>query len=313
MNATFGDLVDAARALDDASRTQSAAQCLLRGTSRLRLEADILSGVRPLPAAAVELASLLKTDRGVPAVLSAWGRLAGASAVTVAAFTTTTTAAVSGKPLALFVTEAGLYLRGASPALTAQAEPMSLDAASLLLTQLSATESPTVYVSAEAAIPLDRLREVLRAIPDRFEMAFAVTLPKGTRLPTDAQASNEMLCPNGLPEPDAAEPEGDLEAQALRDALAPLRDSALSCALSAGGHAWLGGRLVLALRIGANAHVSDVCFSEDAILEPVLRRCIAAGARALTFPTPKPSGFVDISLPLQLELGGPTRQRPLCD
>jgi hypothetical protein len=184
-------------------------------------------------------------------------------------------------------------------------------AAGTLLTQLP--EPAIVYVSAEAGVQLSRLVAALRSVPNRFEVALAVALPKGTRLPAPAAASSELSCPDGLPAPADSEPEGSLDPAQLRAVLAPLRDASLSCALSAGGRALQGGRLELGIRIGADGRPRDVCTVRDAIGEALLRRCVVAAARELQFPAPNPPGFVDVQLPLELALEGPAAQRALCE
>jgi hypothetical protein len=116
-----------------------------------------------------------------------------------------------------------------------------------------------------------------------------------------------------LPAPGSAEHEGELDSAAAQRALAPLREAALSCALNAGGRALLGGRLVLALRIGANGRASESCFRTDEIAEVRLRRCVIAAARDLPFPQPSQAGFADVEIPLQITLQGPSPQRVRCE
>jgi hypothetical protein len=161
------------------------------------------------------------------------------------------------------------------------------------------------------------VRALLATVPVHFEVALAVALPKGSRLPPQPTAAGgdarESFCPKGLSQPAAGEAEGDLSASALRDALTPLRAAAATCAASSGGRAVLGGRMSLSLRIGADGRVREACISRDEIGEAMLRRCIAESARELVFPTPDPAGSVDVELPLDLALEGPAAQRPLCD
>jgi hypothetical protein len=168
-------------------------------------------------------------------------------------------------------------------------------------------------VTAERAIALRRLSELLKLVPNRHEVALAVALPKATRLPPPVADSGEGLCLNGLSEPAATEEEGSVDAAAAQRALAPLREAALSCALSSGGKALLGGKLVLGLRIGADGRAREACFVSDAIAEPVLRRCLLSSVRNLALPAPKPAGFADVHLPLQIELAGPKPQRASCN
>jgi hypothetical protein len=312
VHATFADLVDAARKLDGAGEGHSAAGCLLRGASvPTRLEADLLPGARPLPTVEAELGPTLEQQSGAIAVLSAWGNVAGEPGPILLAFTTTTPAAIKLPVIALFMTRSGTFVRAADPAVRAQTKALSASDATTLLSQLQTPAA--VYVTAERDTPLSGLAELLRGIPNRFEVALAIALPKQTRLPPTAAASTELLCPDGLPAPARGEREGGLDTEAARAAFVPLREAALSCALATGGRALLGGRLVLGLRIGADGKAAQLCFVSDAIAEPQLRRCLLSAARDLSLPTPQPAGFVDLNVPLEIALEGPSRQRISCD
>jgi hypothetical protein len=304
--------VDLARNLDAANHTQSQEGCLLASTPVAKLAADVLIATRPLPDAPKELATILLRAAGPPAILSAWGNTPGELPdVALAAFTTTTSGSAKAAPVGLIVTGKGVFLRGAQLPLRAHPEALDVGAAGALLAQLP--DPVIVYVSAESLVPIEQVVAALRSIPNRFEVALAVVLPKGTRLPASTERSQELLCPEGLPEPQADEPEGSLDAAALRPVLAPLRDAALQCALSTGGVALLGGKLELGLRIGADGRPRELCMVRDAIGELILRRCVIEAARGLKFPAPSPTGFVDLQLPLELALTGPSAQSALCE
>jgi hypothetical protein len=245
-------------------------------------------------------------------VLSAWGQVAGdLPDLVLLSFTTTTPGAIKAPVIALFMTRAGTFVRAADLAIRAHPDALTTTAASALLAQLSGPAA--VYVTAEADIPLGALAELLRGVPNRFEVALALALPKGTRLPPTAAPASELLCPDGLPAPGRAEREGQLSAATAQAAVAPLREAALSCALATGGRALLGGRLVLGIRVGADGKARDLCFVSDAVAEPLLRRCLISAARDLALPTPSGAGFVDLNIPLEIALEGPTPQRASCD
>jgi len=323
-HATFADVVDAARAVDDESQPNAGASahaaersgsgCLLDLRAAPSLAGDILVGARPLASAPEELATPLLRAAGPAAVVSAWGSTPGEAEVALVAFTTTSSAAARRPAIAAIATLAGVFLRSADSSVRAHPEAMPVDAAGTLLSQLPGPA--VVYVSAEAAVPLDALARLLRVVPNRFEVALAVALPKGTRLPPTAAAADsgsELLCPAGLPEPAPDAAEGELEPAGLRQALAPLEAAALSCALTTGGQALSGGRLVLGLRIDPDGRARTACLVSDAIGEVLLRRCVVRAARGLALPKPSPAGFVDVHLPLELTLVGPSPQRPLCE
>jgi hypothetical protein len=304
--------VDLARNLDAANHTQSQEGCLIASAPEARLAADLLVATRPLPDVPQELATSLSKAAGPATVFTAWGVSQGELPdIVLAAFTTTTPASAKALPLALFVTSQGVFVRGAPLVLRARPEALDTSAAGTLLAQVS--EPSIVYVSAEAAIPVAQLAAAMRSIPNRFELALAVVLPKGTRLPAAPERSQELLCPDGLPEPTSDEPEGSLEPAALRATLTPLRDAALQCATSTGGLALQGGRLELGLRIGPDGRARELCMVRDSIGESILRRCVIEAARSLAFPAPNPAGFVDVQLPLEIALTGPAAQRAACD
>jgi hypothetical protein len=308
---TFADLVDVARFADTAGQAHSESGCLVKGTEATRLEADLLPGARPLPHPLQELAPLVAGAAGSVTLLSAWGNVQGELAdVILLSFTTTTPKAVKVPILALFMTRNGTYVRGSEPVVRAHSEALTTTAATALLTQLSGPA--TVYVTAEADLPLGALTELLRSVPNRFELALAVALPKGTRLPEAPAPARELLCPEGLPVPGRTDREGELDTGSAQAAVTPLREAALSCALATGGRALLGGRLVLAMRVGADGKARELCFVSDDVAEPMLRRCLISAARDLALPAPR-GGFADLNVPLDITLEGPTAQRASCE
>lgn len=304
--------MDLARNLDAANHTQSQEGCLLALGPAARLGADVLLAIRPLADPPKELATLLLRAAGPPTIFTAWGSSPGELPdIALAAFTTTTAASAKAAAVAVFATAQGAFVRGAQLPLRAHPEALEVGAAGALLAQLP--DPVIAYVTAESATPVEQVANLLRSLPNRFEVALAVALPNGTRLPAATPHSQELSCPDGLPEPKADEPEGALDPAALRTVLAPLRDAALKCALSTGGQALQGGRLELGIRIAADGRPGELCMVRDEIDELVLRRCVIEAARALRFPAPNPPGFVDLQLPLELALTGPAAQRPLCE
>jgi hypothetical protein len=314
--AHFGDLVRLAQELDGGGKGHSEAGCLLRGTEPLHFAADLSLSVRPLPPVSENAKEVMEDHAGAITVMSPWGTVGASQKDPVDAillpFTTTSPAAVKLPTVALFAARDGVYLRAPHALLPgAPTTALSPDDAGAWLARL--TDPAAVYVTAERALPLRKLMELLKLVPNRHEVALAVALPKGTRLPPPAADNGEGSCAGGLSEPAASDVEGSLDAAQARSALAPLREAALTCALSSGGKALLGGKLVLALRIGPDGRAREACFVSDAIAEPMLRRCLLSSVRDLSLPVPKPAGFADVHLPLQIELAGPTPQRATCN
>lgn len=290
----------------------SEAGCLLRATEPLQFEADLSLSVRPLPPAPEQAIEAVRERAGAVSVMSPWGNVSGDLAdATLLPFTTTSADAVKRPTLALFLTRDGVFLRGSQAVLAAPTTALSPDEAGSWLARVE--EPATVYVTADRALELHKLVALLKRIPNRFEVALAVALPKGTRLPAPAADAGEGLCPDGLPEPGRDDIEGGLDAAAAQSALVPLREAALRCALSTGGRALLGGKLVLGLRIGKDGKAREACFVDDEIREALLRKCLLSSVRDLALPVPSPEGFADVHVPLQLELAGPKPQRAICD
>lgn len=314
--AHFGDLVRLAEELDSSGNGHSETGCLLRGTEPLHFEADLSLSVRPLPPASEHAKEVMDDRSGALTVVSPWGTIGGAqndlSDAILLPFTTTSPSAVKLPTVALFAATDGVYLRGAKALLPgAPTTALSPDEVGSWLARIQ--QPSAVYVTAERAVELRKLNELLKLVPNRHEVALAVALPKATRLPAPPADSSEGKCAQGLPEPAAGEVEGSLDVAAVQSAFAPLRAAALTCATNTGGKALLGGKLVLALRIGADGRAREACFVQDAIAEPVLRRCLLSSVRDLHLPAPKPTGFADVHLPLQIELAGPQPQRASCN
>lgn len=320
VGASFGDLVAAARRLDDRQEADSDAGCILRGAAGApwRLEADLSVAVRPLPDAPPDLEPRL-TDADHPArVLTRWGQL-GAEAQRLALVTFTSTPPLRAEgAAALFLTDRGAYLRRVGNAELEPTGPVPLAEAGALLTGVLDEARLPVFVTAEANVPLEHLRTLLAAVPESLAGATALAVPLApeTRLPgpNERRSSDEtaLLCPDGLPVPTEGAEEGVLQAMQIVGAIGPLREGARSCFAHATGTAAVGGRLALAIRIGPEGAVTEACFTGDEIGDPALRACVLEAARATHFPTPDPRGFVDAVVPLAFEPDTSLRQSPLC-
>lgn len=308
--ATFGELLAAARALDGRRDTESSEGCLVAlREGRAHLAADLAVAVRPLAEAPEDLDARLEGGVTRVNVLTRWGRLGpGDPAHPTLAAITTTLPPPAGGALVWFVTDRGVYARATDDALGAT-EPSPR--------VMPVGDAPALFVTAERGLPVTRLAEVLAAVPDALagQVALAVTLDAGTRLPAAAEAiapSDEHLCPDGLPAlPEETAP-GTLRAPAIVSSLGPLRQGAEICVGTSGGRGAAGGRVVMAMRIGPDGRVSDACLVEDETEDPTLRDCLVRSARATAFPAPDPAGPVDVELPLVLAPLESQRQRALC-
>lgn len=314
---TFSDLVAAARVLDESGQGASDTACLL-GTARL--DADVAPAVSPLPGPPADLDARISRRRDAVRVLTRWGQVGTGpndlALVTVSSVAASTRAAPG---LVLFVTERFAYVRSTA-AQTPEDSARALadaDLAGALGAAVARDHARWFVVTAEAAVTAERLRSVLALLaPTGLEGALAVPLPDGTRIPDEPPApaaSATDLCPAGLPPLGANETEGDLAAPAIIGALSPVRDAVQSCMGNVRGPGAAGGRLLVALRIGADGHVARACARSDGAGDAGLRACVLDAVRRATFPVPTPSGNVDVELPLMLAPASARSARPLCD
>jgi hypothetical protein len=310
-DASFATLLDTARRLDDRRDQESSAGCLLRGPE-WRLEADLAVAVRPLPAAPADLDAIFDGEPGPVNVLTRWAAHGPNDPAQPTLVAVTTALPARDRPIVVWaITSRGVYVRS-SAAPSARVEPVPVRA-------LTPPEGAgALYVTAEADTPLSRVAEVLDAVPASLHglVGLAVALAPGTRLPSSAAEASvdprEGLCPDGLPPLPADTPEGDLRADVLMQSLGPLRQAVGTCVSAARNLDPAGGRLVLALRIGAEGRVTEACASRDEADDAALRQCVLRAARAILFPPPDPAGAVDVALPLVVAPEASQRQAPLC-
>lgn len=310
--ATFADLVTAARRQDDRRDQDAAAACLVRASaSGYRLEADLAVAVRPLPAPPAELDARMEAERGPIRVLTRFGTYGAEHAQSGLVAINTTLPPSRGVALAFVLTDRGLYARRSD----APGGERDASRPEWILARVPWTEIDLLAITAEAAVPIASLVELLAAIPTSMagRVTLAVVLEEGTRLPEPAAidpGEGAELCPQGLPELAESDPLGDLPADRIRDALGPLRTGAELCVGTSTGPGASGGRVSMAVRIGPEGRVSDACVIEDTSGDPQLRACLARAARELSFDPP--GGYLDFTLPLALEPGRAQRQAPLC-
>lgn len=309
-DATFTQLLDIARGLDRRRDTASDDGCILGGGGDAwRLAADLAPAIRPLPEADDDLDTRLAAGVSAVTVLTRWGALGAGQAegLSLSAVTTTLPSA-STSARVWFVTDRGLYERstdGTVGAVEPGGPPSTEDISSL-------------FIAAEAGVPLSRLAEVLALAPRSLagHIGLAVTLAEGTRLPDapDPPALDSApLCPEGLPALAEETAYGALSAEHLRSRLGPLRERATICVSTASGPGAAGGRFEVVMRIDATGAVTDACVQSNSADDPALRACLVRALRDLRFDAPSPAGVLDVALPLVLSPAATQRQAPLCD
>lgn len=312
-DATFADLVRAARALaKHGSATRP--QCLLsEAAPGYRLDAELLSALDPIPDPPAELDAALQANQGRLAALSAWGVLGAPDAtVVLASFTGIAPQDLRANPSALLLTENGAYLRSAARASTEADGPLPPEGALNRLKEDATLGVGPLFVSAEAGVPLAAVAALLQALAPERSVALAVALPFGTRLPAASAELGALACPDGLPEVSDERPEGGLDAAALSAALRAVVPDAERCLANARGPGRAGGALTLALRIGATGTVEHACAVGGDLNDAGLVACVIEVARNARYPVPSPAGFVDVHAPLRLSPAPWPSDRPFC-
>jgi len=207
--------------------------------------------------------------------------------------------ATQGPAVAVFATARGAYVRAVQGDFASiPTTPFPLDALGPTLSRLRRA-TLTVFLTAEADLPVATLADVLRSVPAESAVALCVTLPANTVLPEQAPPAEPSAgyCET-LPDPDEGETEADLPVATLQAGLAPMQELARNCMHSS--EASSPGRVVLALRI-ADGHVRDACLVEDDLQVAVLTTCLVESAKSMHFEQVAEGTFIDVHLPLRLD------------
>ncbi len=321
-DARFGDLIATVNHLDQNKQQHSDKKCLLRRLpftgERIALEADLAVAVRPLPDAPGQLDKRLQSESGKVHVITLWDRIgADASGIVMVAFTTTSPASARLPAVVLFITARGISIRHSDQTPEPNSEPIQLNELTSVLADIASRKEFALYVTADAEIPLGKLYELLATLPHpQPEVALAVALSAGTRLPTQSKPSTRdtaVWCPQGLPELKHDAPQGNIQRSDIIAAVNAMREEAQECLSAADATAAVGGRVQVAIRVGVSGSVEKQCLIEDEIENLALAKCILSTVSALRFPPPNPSGPVDIHLPLRLAPQGISGQKPVCE
>lgn len=311
--ATFQDLVALASRLDDVTQQTLETSCLLSGEGPYRLEADVAVAVRPLPSAPADLDERARVAPEAQALLR-WGPV-GQDGLAVVSFAHPRPP--TGRAALLVITDEGLYALGLGHQLPAAAPAIPrkpFDEVTKAMAVFRDVES--LWVTAEAGVPMVRLRAVLDGVPTHLfgHVGFAVALADGTKLPSPLPAHDDGagLCPDGLPPMDDDAPLGDLDIVKIRETLSDLLVSGERCLAQARGPAALGGVVEQWLRVGPTGEVTDSCWSSDPLGDAALRSCLVSAAKTLRFAPPMPSGVVDLQLPVRLQPRWPAPASPVC-
>ncbi len=308
-DARFSDIVMSISALEP--KGDPGDHCLLgRAGDGYRLGADLASALYPLPAAPDELDEALK-GAARARLLSRWGQY-GTPHPGAIALAGLTEAPPTPKAIAVILTDRGGYVRATDDAIAALG-PLSDEALLRALSAQSALDAHTsVYVTAEASVPLARLHSALAGLDDALGPAvLAIALSPSTPIPEPVSArARPALCPAGLPESAAAQ--GALDLTAVRAALGPLTEKASACLERADARGAAGGRVEVALRVGDDGRITQACVQSNSTDDAALATCVLEATRALALPAPRPTGEVDLLLPLVLRQPDVAAQAAIC-
>lgn len=297
--ATFGDVIRAARMLDEHGEDSSERGCLFQvDGDRAAMTADVAIAVRPLPDAPVDLGARLGGAAGPIRILSRWD-LAGTGEVAVVVITSTPAPPSDARWELLALTERGIYRRLSNRAVSREeGGPLALD---LVLEQLG--DSTRLIVTADHGQSLSGLLSLLSALPADQVVGLGIVLPADIRLPNPrvTNENREHLCEHGLAAPTDGRSAGTLAGPDILSVAAGLRPEFTRCLNQASGRAAAGGRFQVRFRIGDQGGVEQACLRQPTSVAPDLETCILAAVRDASFPAPDPVGFVDVSLPLELQ------------
>lgn len=312
---TFGGLVRgvAALGLDVPYKERD---CLLGADAN-----EVTLGVAPAPAlktmpeAPMHLAEALAASTGHARVLTRWGQRGGEPFdLLVATFTPLPPSALANPVVVAVITRTGIVLRETEQVLAVA--PLTHDDAALWLLERTSRGPFTLLVTAEAETPAIEVHALLRALPSSVrDVALAVALDPATSLPSTAPQAPDarMHCPDGLPEPPASAPEGDLPSASIVRSMTAIHERLQRCLANTTGPGTVGGKVTLALRIADTGNVSASCLVEDAIHDNILAACLTETARTATFSRPTPVGFVDVHIPLSLAPSSDPSPRVVCE
>jgi hypothetical protein len=214
------------------------------------------------------------------------------------------------RPVLLALTSRGPLVRGIAEGVMPVVLPQPDPTAIAETLRISGVDG--VFVAADAELAETTLAQWLGALDASGLPSTLVTmLPIGVSAPVKPAADSAALrCPAGLPEERGEL--GELPAEVLRAGFAPMRSELVAC-LGAGSIASAhGGRIQLALRIDSQGRVVHRCVVATSMADEGLLSCIMARVTALRFESPRPSGTVDVELPLVLRPVYATAPRGLC-
>ncbi len=304
-DATFADLVELARSLDQTTDENTGNGCLIQGLQRGagRFEGEVAVGLRPLPDAPSHLHTRL-SSRAPVQLLSRWG-IRGSGELVLAAFT-------ASPPLGDVPEAAVLLTRDQAYVRYVEAEVEAEHAGPFPHAEAAAHlgDRRRVFLTAEAEVPLAVVRQVLEEIDPRTQVVFAVPLIQNTRIPPSPTDLEQEMCSDELPPPGR---QGDLSRTQIIESLAPLQEGLKPCLTAGRAESAQGGRMRVLIRVGTEGAVESACVVNDETRDAEVRACVLREIRGLQFPQPRPRGTVDLRLPINLIPEALPIQRSLCD
>jgi hypothetical protein len=318
--ATFADLVRAARALDESKAGASTSRCLLRvrGTKGARLEGPIDLAQRPLGAPAGDLETRAPKGGAVTLVTRHGATGSDHPSLVLVALTPATKALTQAGLLPVLVrTEKGTWFSALAPSGTfsagAKAELLTPAGVERLRRQVLPV-AKGVVVTAASTVTVAQLAATLAILRDfAGPVVLAMPLPENAPEVTQAAAAVTAtrearrqrprdeapdICRYGIDDIPPGQKHGDLP-RGMDKALGDLqRQVTKDCAGTLGPDD--GGVLKVAMRIVRSGRVVKACVQEDPTHDAKLRACVVRVINGRTFPRLSRGDFINFGTTLEL-------------
>ena len=307
----FADLVSRIPSLID-DRGRVVERCLVRSRSTdVLVMADLAPAISPMPTPSETVIEAARRA-GEVRLVSRWG-MDGELGPYVATFTHHAPPE-AGLAIVVFVEADSSFIRSTS-AVAPREDGLTDVRLAARLSSATGAGGPLVVVTAGPAVPLARLEAVLTALdataaPIALGVAFVADEPVEDVAVRSSDGAN--LCAS-LPPASTDVTAGSLSPESIRDAVRSLDPSLRAC-VSLGDPRTVGrgGRIRIAVRVGASGRTEERCALEDSLGDPRVRACILDAVGAHAFPVPAPIGTVDVTFPLTIRRSTDADQSALC-
>ncbi len=304
VGATFGDLV---RALRDDPGAKPGRNCLLSATGPLSFEAPVALGQPAIPEPPADLdATLTASKHGAVRLWGSWGDTEGGDLLDLVALTPVSKAVRSATTAVLAVTDRGTYfLAVGMPSdgrVVAEADIPRIKRDIVPM-------APAWIITAEAGVPLEKLREPLGWIAETkgtVVLATSTIEPLGpsrrvSRYDAKVQQGEPRACDLAAMQAPGPRPGqlGDKQYWTVGEAFEAI-STTCGAALAPGE----GGAIHVLTRISASGTIDKACAETDDTALPALRDCALRAVDGMKLEPPSTPGTVNFGTAL-LFFGAP--------